>query len=205
MSVDVVAIMGHHLDSRAAKALPRTLQSAAASELVTATTALFSFLKPYYPLLTVDGGWQVKGYYGMATSDAATAWTRGELVWIEGPAGLSLGIGRRLCELGFYMLWSTFLADPTAETLVRQVCSALVRLLGSERVLYVPDSAYCASGVSDLEYEGASFEDAERWLREHCGPPAVRPSQIINPAVGKGYRYDVDPNGYLIDRPGEQP
>lgn len=205
MSVTVVAMTGHRLNARGAEALPHTLQSAAASELRTATNALYGFLKPFYPLLELDERWHVQGYHETAISDPATAWARGGAMWIDGPAGLSLGAGQHLYDLGFFVLWTNFLADADARTLVEQVSAALARLLGSPEVLYVPDSAYRASGVSDLEYTDASVDDAKRWLRQHCGPPAERPTQIISPAVEKGYQYDVDTNGYLIARLSEEP
>ncbi len=193
MSVEVAAILDHRLDVSDTRALPGLLHPQVAPNLATAITAQFKLLKPSHPLLSEDEGWQV----GWTIADPQ--WTQGDVREIIGPAGVSIVVGSRLCEVSFFWRWSSFLVDAPIRASVQHVCCELAHLVGANGIVYVPDSAYPVSGVTDLVFNGASLTEARVWLRERCGPPASTPEQIIIEVVDKSYQYEVDPNGYLVD------
>jgi hypothetical protein len=75
--------------------------------------------------------------------------------------------------------WSQFCEHAEHRLFVRRVCRAIALIFRADRAVYVPDAYLRASEAMGMIHGGATAEEAEAWLCEHCGPPAGSAEWIV--------------------------
>lgn len=97
---------------------------------------------------------------------------------VEGPYGIRLVLGARLCEISALVRWGAFIGDEPVQAAVTALCMAVASCLGAKQVIYVPDSAYCPSSAMNFLEQYMPLEAVIDWLSHECGPPAPTISSI---------------------------
>ncbi len=190
MGVDLDVVFAATVTAEEAFALPARLDSAPA--VVAACRAYYAQMKPHLPGLELHGWeWNENWPAVTAPSVIVEAWASPYLgsVPLSGMPGLlflrpnqiSLSPGPKLAG---------FAADyEGCQEPIRQVCRALARELGTDRVLYLPDSGDWPAEVGDLC--DTRFDEALTRLTA-WGPPVS--------AIGAlGYGHAVRSGHYYAD------
>jgi hypothetical protein len=191
MGVNFTALIGHRLSANdIVKLRDRftncSLISAAKTEL---DKCLMSRWLNYEP-----SGWRWRDEIP-ALTPKDDWWDAHEMPCLEG-AGFSIYIGPRVIEATHIEKLIGFIENGAGlQIAIRRLCHALAHELGSEKAIYLPDSAYEVSEVIEMGYERVSIDEIESRLRTEFGPPAL---VIQNIRRTNGIEYDL--NGYFVDR-----
>jgi len=194
MGVDFTAILDHHLDPAGAADLPARLAAAEPALAPVLTT-----LRGAYPVRPDDGRWRWEmdpATFRPGPEAVAATWSRGELLVLEGPAGLSLDVQRAAVIVGHPARWGLFLRDAAIHEPLRRACRAVGAILGSTRAIYLPDSAYQESAALEVVWDGGGVAAVEAWLRQRVGPPAPTLASIVRTRDDGQWAS----RGYSIDR-----
>ncbi|MGE3388090.1 MAG: hypothetical protein AB7K41_15275 [Bdellovibrionales bacterium] len=152
-----------------------------------------SFLQKYIAPEYAQIDWQ------WATREGHASYEHFQVNWnvvVDEGNMFSAKISKRLfcLQCGYLIRWSEFLREPLATEGLRCLCRTLAKILGSESIIYVPDSGGPPSGVSGLLYSDAGIKDAVGWLQTNCGPPA----ETILSIFPDGAKV-IDENGYYLE------
>jgi hypothetical protein len=115
------------------------------------------------------------------------------------PGTFRLSFGRHLFVLNHIARWRAFLTDPAARSVLRRATSAVVGVLGSSGIYYLPDSGFAPSVASDRIYDGGTLEDLQGDLTRSCGWPPTLDLEVMyfeyfdGEALEKGYFYEALP------------
>jgi hypothetical protein len=186
MGIDLQVVLAAKVTAEEAFALPARLNQAQA---VVAACRDYHGLRN--PSLEPRGwAWSDSGPAITGPSAIAEAWALSPYprnVMLSGGAGLLCLERNRICFLAGQKL-AGFAADyEGCQQPIRRVCRALARELGTDRVLYLPDSGGWLSEVGDLD--DTRFEDALARLTA-CGPPVSAIGALrYGAAVRSGYHY----------------
>lgn len=104
--------------------------------------------------------------------DGMSVWDNMPIAEMVGPHGLGIHVGSRFCEIHPTPKWAAIITNPRIQEAVCALCTIIAECLGITRLLYVPDSAYCASRALDFLYQDLPIDAIEDWLSIECGPPA---------------------------------
>jgi len=133
---------------------------------------------------------------------------------IEGPYGIRLVLGARLCEISALVRWGAFIEDEAVQAAVTALCKAVASCLGAKQVIYIPDSAYCPSLAMNFLEQYMPLEAVIDWLSRECGPPAPTISSIgrelsddemraLSPGWNStDYARAVERDGYFVEGEG---
>lgn len=195
VGINLAAIIGHHLDAAGVVQLPQRLADSLA--VSRAVNDEYAALKPRWTNLELDAwSWsQFSPTPSITPSTIEEGWSRRECPWLEG-IGFSVNIGPRVFDAIHKEKLAGFAHDLAGIQLpIRRLCRALATELGSDRAIYLPDSAYPISTVLDMVNAGHSIDDIIARLRDEFGAPATSLAAIYT-AGERGHRV----NGYFIDQ-----
>ena len=166
MGVDVVVIAQHQTALDSLPDVPRALSE---MERVFAR---------YHPTLQkwVHPGWLHEWYWDFLP-ETMTCLRESEAD-LHGPYGFGLVFYEYFYTIHPSPRWGAFIDDPQVQRIVCEICDGIASCLGSDRLLYVPDSAYPPSRVLDWLPECSSMDELLVRLAQHCGPPARHLGEI---------------------------
>jgi hypothetical protein len=161
VGVDFAAIMDHHLSWDALYNLPATLNE--------------ELPWPSFGDSGVEtaGGdrpnwrWRLNPSY----SNVQEEFFEKRYAFLDGPAGFLCYVHEHCVEIQHILRWRTFLTNREVHHQMRQRLRWIAGVMKSQRIIYLPDSAFPPANAFDLLYEGARIEDIEFWLKSHIGPP----------------------------------
>lgn len=187
MGVDLDVIFAATLTAEQAFALPERLNTTLA--VVAACRAYYEHLKPSMSSLERETWhWDESRRAITAPSAIAEAWASpARVVRLSGTPG-GLWVHPNRIRYPAFPKLSGFATDyEGCQTPIRLVCRAIAHALGTDRVLYLPDSGEWPAEVGDLS--DSSFDEALARLAA-WGPPAAPLGALgYGRAVRAGYRY----------------
>jgi hypothetical protein len=191
LGVNLSVVIGHQLTPEEAFELPARLARSRA--VAAAAEGVYAVMRPRWPGLEPAPVWQWSWPIPAATV-IRDAWAIGDYPGMQDAAGFTLYVGPRAIEAVHHEKYVGFVEDSDGiQTPIRQLCRAFAAEVGSDRVIYLPDSGYALQALVNLG-EGTAFEELESRLRA-CKPPAPT-IRAIHTEYGDG-GWDVD--GYFID------
>lgn len=188
MGVDLDVVFAAALTAEEAFALPARLDGAPA--VAAACRAYYEKMKPRMPGLELRGwAWFDARPAITDPSAIAEAWATPHLgrVRLSGVPGF-LCVQRHqirmsaLSKLGWFAV-----GDPGEQEMIRRVCRAIAHELGTDRVLYLPDSGDWPAEVGDLY--GTRFDDVLAQLTAWGPPVSAIGALAYGRAVRSGYHY----------------
>ena len=188
MGVDLNVVFAAALTAEEVFALPARLDRAPA--VAAACRAYYEQMKPRSP------GLELSGWAWFRTRPAITepsaiveAWMTRHLgpVLLSGVPGL-LHLQRHQIKLSAVARLDGFAAgDEGDQELIRRVCCAIAHELGTDRVLYLPDSGDWPSAVGDLD--DTRFDEVLARLTAWGPPVSAIGALAYGRAVRDGYHY----------------
>lgn len=191
MSVNFRALLSHPFDETNILSAPDRLNS----EILLETLQFQAFLKNHEYYSTANDNdtrwhwdrffsgedWQGTAQEVFFSSDPGTD------TFLGGPGMFMIVFEKHMCTLDHVCRWRTFIEEPDIQAVFRRVAAAIVKAFNGNEAIYVPDSAYPASGAADCVHEGYTLEQTKQWCYEQFGPPvaslsdteAMRPSGRI--------------------------
>lgn len=188
MGVDLEVVFAATVTAEEAFSLPERLNRA--PRVVAACRAYYQRMKPSMPGLE-PCAWSWHQSWPMISTPSAIvdAWASPFLgnVMLAGTPGL-LSLQPRRITLGSCWPLAGFAADHEGcQAPIRQVCRALADALGTDRVLYLPDSGDWPPELRDLH--DPPFDETLARLTA-WGPPVSAPGALgYGRAVRSGYHY----------------
>ena len=192
MGIDFVAIIPHRLDVAGLRAvLPEfdRLNHDIVAWWPSSLSGIRGRAWTFNPLL--DAPWAIQA----EDAEAEQLWMAGRGVWVCGSRESSFLFNRHaLTVFGPGDRWRQFCEHAEHRRFVRRVFRAIARIFRADRAVYVPDAYLRASEAMGMIHSGATVEEAQAWLVEHCGPPAASAGEIV-------LRDDEQTGGtYFVDR-----
>ena len=173
MGVDVVGIVGHRLTTEEILDLPTLLNSVQGAALAEALDL------PWAP--GTRKPWSLE-YVPTMLGNPNAVWPDTFPITVDGH-GLQLHMSPHVCDFMSGMRWPTFLTSAPHRRAQRRIAFQLARLLDADGALWVPDSTYRISLVTDLVDEARSLDDLTTWLRAEYGPPEEHPVAALEEAA----------------------
>ena len=119
---------------------------------------------------------------------------------LDGPLGFDLyfnGVNcKNLYTISIAPRWSIFVDDTETQETIIECVKCIIKSLGGNKAIFVPDSYYCASIAADEYPEMNSLKDVEKFLLSKCGHPKSKLSEICRALSDKEmHASNIDWNG----------
>jgi len=181
--INFTALIDHNLPKERLHSLPALLNSR--------WHEINHFL-PVFDGDPVDGGVWCWGHTGLETLSQALE--NAERIPLEAPDFIGC-VGKYSLSLCHSTRWRTFVEEDEFRRKLRGICTHIARVLGSNRIVYVPDSgSNLESGAYWMVRESKSIVEIMELLSTHCGPPAASIE-----AIKDNPKYHISGAGYYVD------